>query len=261
MKTVTAFIGSARKRGLTYKAVRLLLDNLEACGDVQCEIVFLSDCALGACRGCKTCFERGEERCPLHDDRDLLFAKMMASDAVVFATPNYSFQVSANLKLFLDRLGFVFHRPCFHGKTFTAVVAQGIHGGGKIVNYLEYVGAGLGFNVVKGACVTALEPMSEKDREKMGKAAAALGRRLHKRLLKPTHPTPSLYQLMFFRMARTGIRRTLTGENLDYSYYRNHGWFEADYYYPTRLGPLKKAAGLIIDWIAARIFKPAQQPA
>ena len=54
---------------------------------------------------------------------------MMASDAVVFASPNYSFQVSAIMKLFLDRLGFVFHRPRFHGKTSTSIVVQGIFGG------------------------------------------------------------------------------------------------------------------------------------
>ncbi len=33
---------------------------------------------------------------------------------------------------FLDRLGFVFHRPRFFGKAFTSIVAQGIYGGGKI---------------------------------------------------------------------------------------------------------------------------------
>ncbi len=36
MKTVTAFVGSARKqRGLTYAATRQFLDNLESFGDVQ----------------------------------------------------------------------------------------------------------------------------------------------------------------------------------------------------------------------------------
>ncbi len=94
MKTVTAFLGSARRRGLTYTAVRRFLDHLQELGDMQGEIVFLSDYKLGACRGCKACFERGEERCPLKDDRDVLIDKMMTSDGVIFATPNYSFHVS-----------------------------------------------------------------------------------------------------------------------------------------------------------------------
>ena len=155
MKRVTAFVGSARKK-FTYAAARQFLDNLEALGGVESEMVVLSDYRLGACRGCKACFMTGEEFCPYHDDRDVLIAKMKASDGVVFATPNYSFHVSANTKLFLDRLGYVFHRPCFFGKTFTSIVAQGFYGGGAIVKYLDFVGNGLGFNSVKGSCFTAL---------------------------------------------------------------------------------------------------------
>ncbi len=71
------------------------------------------------------------------------------------ATPNYSFQVSATTKIFLDRFGFMFHRPRYFGRTFTNIVSQGIYGGEKIVSYLDFAGGGLGFNTVKGSCVTA----------------------------------------------------------------------------------------------------------
>jgi len=254
MKTITAFVGSARKNGFTCTATRLFLDNLESLGNVRSEIVFLSDCHLGLCRGCKACFVRGEERCPLNDDRDMLVEKMKVSDGVVFATPNYSFQVSANMKVFLDRLGFVFHRPCFHGKTFTGIVVQGIHGGGKIVMYLDFVGGGLGFNVVRGSCITALEPMSEKNKLKMRNAIGKHSARFHKRLFGTDFPSPSLFQLMMFRMGRTGIRQMLGEEYRDYTWYRDHGWFESDYFYSTRLGPFKRAAGGSFDWLAGRIF-------
>ena len=157
MKKVTAFVGSAHKK-MTHSAVRQFLDDLQSLGDVESEIVTLSDYRLGTCRGCRLCFDRGEESCPLKDDRDVLIEKMMTSDGVVFASPNYSFQVSALMKIFLDRLGFAFHRPRFFGKTFTSIVTQGIYRGGKIVKYLDFVGIGLGFNTVKGTCFTALRP-------------------------------------------------------------------------------------------------------
>jgi multimeric flavodoxin WrbA len=259
MKTVTAFLGSARRRGLTCAAVRRFLNRLEQSGDVQGEIVFLSDYKVGVCRGCKSCFERGEERCPLKDDRDALIEKMMASDGVIFATPNYSFHVSGMMKVFLDRLGFVFHRPQFHGKTFTSLVAQGIHGGGKIVKYLDFAGAGLGFNVVKGSCITALEPMSEKNRQQMERALAKHSGRFHERLMQPARPAPSLFQLMVFRMGRTSIRQLLGDSNRDFMYYRDHGWFDSDYYYPTRLGALKRAAGAGFDWMAGHMFRKEAQ--
>lgn len=34
-------------------------------------------------------------------------------------------------------------------ESFESFVAQGIYGGGKLVKYLEFVGAGFGFNVIK----------------------------------------------------------------------------------------------------------------
>jgi multimeric flavodoxin WrbA len=254
MKTVIAIIGSPRRKGFTYLATRRLLDNLARFGEVQSEMLFLSDFALEQCKGCKICFERGEQFCPLKDDRDFLIRKMLDADGVVLATPNYSFQVSGRMKSFLDRLGFVFHRPCFHGKVFTSIVAQGIFGGGNVVKYLGFVGRGLGFEVVKGTCVTALEPMSTKERAKMEKALNALSKRFHKRLLQPGLAAPSLFQLMGFRMGRTSVRLTLTEDKRDYTYYRDHGWFDSDYFYPTKLNPLKKAAGAAFDWAAGRIF-------
>lgn len=255
MKSVIAFVGSARKSGVTCAATRQFLDNLQSLGDVRSEIVFLSESNLGVCRGCKSCFERGEERCPLKDDRDALIEKMIAADGVVFASPNYSFQVSAIMKTFLDRLGFLFHRPRFHGKTFTSIVVQGIYGGGKVVKYLGFVGGGLGCNVVKGTCITAFEPMVEKDRRRMDNALAAQSRRFHDRLSKPAYAPPSIFQLMMFRMSRTSIRLMLGDDNRDHVYYRDHGWFDSDYYYPARLGPLKRAAGVTFDWLGARISK------
>jgi len=50
------------------------------------------------------------------------------------------------------------HRPRYFGKAFTSIVTQGFGGGAKIVEYLDFVGGILGFNTVKGSCVTALDP-------------------------------------------------------------------------------------------------------
>ena len=100
---------------------------------------------------------------------------MTASDGVVFASPNYSFQVSAILKIFLDRLGFMAHRPRFHGRTFTSLVVQGIYRGGQIVKYLEFVGRALGFNVVKGSCIRTLEPMDDRALDRMEEQARRPG--------------------------------------------------------------------------------------
>jgi hypothetical protein len=157
--------------------------------------------------------------------------------------------------VFLDRLGFAFHRPRFFDKTFTSIVAQGIYGGKKIVSYLDFVGNGLGFNTVKGSCITTLEPMTEKQQHKIDRALAALARRYYARLEKPGYPAPTLIQLMFFRLGRTKMRLELDDSFRDYTYYKDKGWFESDFYYPTRLGVLKKGAGKLFDWVSASMTR------
>jgi len=254
MKKVTAFVGSARKKH-TYDAVEQFLCNLQSMGNIEYEIVRLSDYRLQACRGCKVCFEKGEERCPLRDDRDLLIEKMIMSDGIVFASPNYSFHVSAIMKTFLDRLAFAFHRPCFFGKVFTGIVTQGIYGGNKIVKYLDFVGNGLGFNTVKGSCIMTLDPMTEKQQHKMDRILAAQARRYYARLETPGYPVPTLLDLMLFRMGRTKMRLMLDDSFRDYTYYRDKGWFESDFYYPARMGLLKKGAGKLFDTMSASMTR------
>jgi multimeric flavodoxin WrbA len=262
MKTVTAFVGSARQHGVTHRATRQFLDGLESLGDVRSELVFLSDHHIGLCRGCKACFIRGEEFCPLHDDRDLLVEKMARSDGVVLASPVYSFQVSGHMKAFLDRLGFALHRPRFHGKACTSIVVEGLFGGRAVVRYLDFVAGGLGFNVVKGSRIvcrknpdTAHQPMLDQERRRMDEVLARHVRRFHERLTGQPFPEPSLLQLFGFRTARTSMRLELAEDRPDYVYYRDHGWFDSGYFYPTRLGPLKRAAGAAFDRMAARSSK------
>lgn len=254
MKKITAFVGSARKQH-THRAVEAFLNNLEKKEHIEWEIVHLCDYQIQTCKGCKVCFEKGEEHCPLKDDRDLMLEKMAASDGVIFASPNYSFQVSGAMKVFLDRLGFIFHRPRFFGKTYTSIVAQGIYGGNKIVKYLDFVGKGLGFNSVKGACIKSLEPMTDKQQRKTDQTLARQAERFHAQMNKRAYPAPSIIKLMLFRMSRTMMKLELNNRFRDYTYYSDKGWFESDYYYPTRLGAVKRSVGKLFDSLSASMTR------
>jgi multimeric flavodoxin WrbA len=251
---VTAFVGSARKKH-TYNTTELFLKKLGSLGDIEYEIVRLSDYSIGTCKGCISCMDKGEEFCPSKDDRDVLIDKMLNSDGVIFASPNYSFQVSGLMKIFLDRLGYFFHRPRFFGKAFTSIVAQGIYGGNKIVNYFNFIGGALGFNVVKGCCINSLEPMTEKGQQKIDKIIDKQSHDFYAQLIKEKYPVPSLFGLMIFRMARTSRKLMLNEGFRDYTYCLENGWFESDFYYPVRLGPLKRLAGKVFDAIAVQMTK------
>ncbi len=246
MKKVTAFVGSAHKR-ITLKTTAQFLNNLQGLGEVECEIVPLGEYKLGFCRGCRVCFDKGEKFCPLKDDRDVLFDKIAASDGVIFATPNYAFGMSGIMKAFLDRFGFAMHRPPYQGKVFTSIVTQGFGGGDKIAERLDFAANCLGFKTLKGLVATGLDPKTEQQQKKIDRDLARQSERFYALLSKPADSVPTLYQLMFFRIGRTTIKLQADPESVDYKYFVDRGWLESDYYYPTRLGTLKRVAGHLID--------------
>ncbi len=257
MKKVTAFIASHQKRA-TYGAVREFEEHLRSYADLDMdfEYVFLKDYRLENCRGCCLCFQKGEEFCPLKDDRDILLQKIYDSDGVIFATPTYAFQVAAPMKTLFDRLSFILHRPRFFEKTCTSIVTEGIYGGKGVLKYLDkLVTAGLGFNVAEGCVLHALQPITDSAREKITRKTKKAAARFHKELMRPESPAPSLFGLMVYRLSRTGIKESLGDGDRDFRYYRDLGWFDNDYYYPVSLGPIKKVIGSVFDYLGKQKVK------
>jgi multimeric flavodoxin WrbA len=253
MKKVTAFIGSARKKG-TYLAVQEFEKNLRKAGAIDFEYVFLNDYNLEFCKGCKLCFDKGEEFCPNIDDRNVLIEKMERSDGVIFASPSYAFQVSGRMKNFIDRIAFIYHRPRFFKKTFTAIGVQYIPFGKQTQKYLESVGKGLGFDVLKGTTVITPEPISEKQLKRLKANVENLSARFSKRLNKEKTVKPSLLSIMIFRMTRSGLE-TSNIKLYDYEYYKVKGWFESDYYHDIHLNLIQKAIGRFSDYLGRKALK------
>ncbi len=254
MKKVTAFVGSAHKKN-THNAVVQFLNNLKALGDVETEIVTLNDYRLEICRGCRLCFEKGEKFCPLKDDRDILFDKINASDGVVFATPNYCFQMSGIMKVFLDRFGFAIHRPRYFGKVFTSIVSQGFGGGDKIIENLGFNASLVGFNGVRGTTVTGFDPRTEKEQRAADRNLEKLSRKFFALLNKPANQEPTLYQLIIFRIGRLTIKQEADRESIDFNYYSEKGWLTSSYYYPTHINLVKRFIGNMIDVIPGYLLR------
>ena len=63
-KKVTVFVGSARRKGATSRAASTFLEQLESRGDIQGEIVFLSDYDLGVCTRLQALHQPGRGALP-----------------------------------------------------------------------------------------------------------------------------------------------------------------------------------------------------
>lgn len=243
---VTAFIGSPRQ-GWTLEAVRMFEEALKAGREIEFEYVLLTDVKLETCRGCGICLKKGEEFCPLSDDRDDVVKRIEDSDGVIFASPVYSLQVSALMKNMLDRLAYVFHRPCFFHKSFMPIVTQGVYGAGDVLKYLETVAHFWGFKVCKGIGLTVpLDKPSPAEKEKLKPMIAQGAARFYQSLTDKRDPVPSLKDVLIFRTVRS-IHSLAAGLPRDHAYFKERGWFASAYYYDTNLGWFKKALGVFAD--------------
>lgn len=66
------------------------------------EMITLRDFELKFCIGCLSCQKTG--RCVLFDKMNSFYETVRNSDILVFATPVYYYEISGQLKTFLDRL-------------------------------------------------------------------------------------------------------------------------------------------------------------
>jgi len=67
----------------------------------QVEYIRLCDLNITGCTECNACYKTG--KCIIEDDYQLLSAKMLEADRLIFATPVFFMSVSAQAKLLIDR--------------------------------------------------------------------------------------------------------------------------------------------------------------
>lgn len=108
---------------------------------------------------------------------------------------------------------------------------------------------------MKGICTTTLDRTNKDEQQKIDKALDKLSKRFYTKLSESAYPEPSWFMLIGFRISRTSIKKMLDAKSRDYNYYAEKGWFESDYFYPTRLRLLKKVAGRLFDAMAPTILK------
>jgi len=130
MKAI-AINGSPRKGGNTEILLKKVLEPLAAAG-WETEFVQLGGKKIRGCSACYRCFESDEARCSIKTDIfNEIFDKVLASQAIIVGSPTYFTDVSAEMKAFLDRAGFVSVAKggLLRGKIGAAVVAVRRGGG------------------------------------------------------------------------------------------------------------------------------------
>jgi multimeric flavodoxin WrbA len=97
---VVAVVGSPRARGNTSLLVDAALEELSRRG-LRCDKVMLGERRIAPCLGHEDCADRAT--CPHGDDASEVLDLVYAADCLILATPVYYENVSAQMKVFIDR--------------------------------------------------------------------------------------------------------------------------------------------------------------
>lgn len=120
-------------KGNTYKLVTHVFEGAIEAG-ATAELIHLNGNNVKPCLGCDACHRTGD--CPQQDRFDAIQQAVRDADGVIIASPNYIFNVSAQMKAFMDRCSGVIHTLAFEGKYGLSVVTSG---GGDDEQIIEYM--------------------------------------------------------------------------------------------------------------------------
>jgi multimeric flavodoxin WrbA len=117
-------LGSPRKNGNSAALAEQIGKGAQVAG-AMVDIVYLNGLNIKPCQGCEKCQRDDATGCSVDDDMTPLYAKLREADSVVIASPVYWFNVSAQTKIFIDRLYAVGvgRNNIFKGKRFALALA------------------------------------------------------------------------------------------------------------------------------------------
>ncbi|MCG8568833.1 MAG: flavodoxin family protein, partial [Spirochaetes bacterium] len=116
-------LGSPRKKGNSAVLAAEIARGAQESG-AEIETVYLNGLNLKPCQGCEQCQKDACNGCAIDDDMTFLYSKLQKADALVVASPIYWFNISAQTKIFIDRLYAVGvgEKNIFKGKSMALVL-------------------------------------------------------------------------------------------------------------------------------------------
>jgi multimeric flavodoxin WrbA len=153
---IVGIVCSPRKGGNTEILVGEALDAARSDG-VETELIRLADMNIAPCDGCGSCAKTGV--CRIDDDMQSLYRSFDEADGIIFGTPSYFGNVSAQAKAVIDRTYVSLLHGKLRGKVAAALVATRRIGGGQILSILYsyftvqgmmIAGGGIGYGRKKG---------------------------------------------------------------------------------------------------------------
>ena len=177
---ILAIVGSPRLDGNTNYLVDQALRQATELG-ARTEKIILSEYKVGPCLGHENCSEF--DSCIQQDDGNWILQKFCEADGIILATPVYYYDLSAWIKIFIDRNYFLYrHGKKCRAKTIGIIVVAGGAGIEDTVHTMNRFANSSSFNVArdKRFIVTgyASSPGDVKNNHELIREASNLGRQI-----------------------------------------------------------------------------------
>lgn len=206
-----------KEKSRTFLLAKEVLKGLAGQG-INFEIIHLSDYHINFCQHCEECHKK-ILFCSVKDSIPGILNKILETDGIILASPNYINQVTASMKVLFDRSSHFIHCKRLLGKYIVGVVSSGSGQNKEVLDYIKFYGHTCGAQY-SGGVSCAAQSVEEKKEE-----AFKLGRKLAMDM-KEKNAYPDQLELIekakqHFRQIIEVRKKEWEGE---YQYWRDKGW-------------------------------------
>ena len=224
--TIVAVNGSPHAGiGSTALMIEMLRPTLAEEG-FELEVVNLTEQNIEYCTGCAFCMEKG--RCWIDDDHRKIVEKLLSADGVILASPVYFFQVTGQMKTFLDRSLAFGHKPRSTWKPGLAISVSAGLGETDTANYLAFLLRTFGAFSVGTLTAMAIQPGGFLGKEAVEARAVDLARDLARAIKEKRRYPATDRDLRYYQFMGTLVKSQKdTIMKHDYKHWQEQGFYDS----------------------------------
>jgi multimeric flavodoxin WrbA len=157
----------------------------------------------------------------------MILDEMLSADGVLFESPVYVNTITSIMKNFIERVGYISHRPIFHDKFAMLMAVCGGFGADEANRYMDDIFSSFGFNIVSSVELR-IGTKSEREKTYNRGLTTATFDTLISRIEKGERNSPSLRQLIMFEIFKLLAEKFPDTYQADYEYYKDKPEFPYD---------------------------------
>ena len=226
--TIAVFHGSPRK-GNTYHATKIFMDELSKCGEVSFTEFFLPQDLPVFCIGCTLCFKGLHEKCPNVHYRTPILDAIINADALVFATPHYgACGMPGSMKSLFDHIDSLVltvepRAELFDKKAFILTTGAGSAAAIKpIKSFLKHCGVN---RVYARGFRLFTDKWDNMPEAKQARCERSL-RRSARTFYQAKKGRPYLSTIVFYHITKSFIMKRIGAGNYPYDNWKEKGYFD-----------------------------------